>query len=73
MAEAIQEKIKQSLRTAEGLYHRLVLLIGETGSGKTELLREFAREIGTEVININLWLSAELLALSEKQIGRAHV
>ena len=67
MAEAIQEKIKQSLRAAEGLYHRLVLLVGESGSGKTTVLREFAGEIGTEVININLLLSAELLGLSEKQ------
>ncbi len=67
MAEAIQEKIKQSLRAAEGLYHRLVLVVGESGSGKTTVLREFAGEIGTEVININLLLSAELLGLSEKQ------
>ncbi len=67
MAEAIQEKIKQSLRAAEGLYHRLVLLVGETGSGKTKVLHEFAGAIGTEVININLLLSVELLALSEKQ------
>ncbi len=67
MSETIQEKIKQSLRAAEGLYHRLVLLVGESGSGKTTVLREFAGEIGTEVININLLLSAELLGLSEKQ------
>lgn len=69
MAEAIQEKLKQSLLAAEGLYHRLVLLVGECGSGKTEVLREFAEEIGTEVININLLLSAELLGLSETQRG----
>ena len=69
MAEAIQEKLKQSLRAAEGLYHRLVLLVGESGSGKTEVLREFAEEIGTEGININLLLSAELLGLSETQRG----
>ena len=67
MAGMIHERIKQSLQTAEGLYHRLVLLVGETGSGKTKVLREFAGEIGTEVININLLLSAELLGLSEKQ------
>jgi predicted ATPase len=67
MAEAMQEQIRQSLRTAEGLYHRLVLLVGETGSGKTKVLREFAGAIGTEVININLLLSAELLGFSEKQ------
>ena len=69
MAEAIQEKLRQSLRAAEELYHRLVLLVGESGSGKTEVLREFAEEIGTEVININLLLSAELLWLSETQRG----
>ena len=69
MAEAIQEKLKQTFRAAEGLYHRLVLLVGESGSGKTEVLREFAEEIGTEVININLLLSAELLGLSETQRG----
>ena len=69
MAEAIQEKLRQSLRAAEELYHRLVLLVGESGSGKTEVLREFAEEIGTEVININLLLSAELLGLSETQRG----
>ena len=67
MAGMIHERIKQSLQTAEGLYHRLVLLVGETGSGKTKVLREFAEDIGAEVININLLLSAELLGLSEKQ------
>ena len=48
MSEPVQEKLKQSLRAAEGLYHRLVLLVGESGSGKTQLLREFAGEIGSE-------------------------
>ncbi len=67
MAGMIHERIKQSLQTADGLYHRLVLLVGETGSGKTKVLREFAEDIGAEVININLLLSAELLGLSEKQ------
>jgi len=66
IVESIQEKIKQSLHAAEGLYHRLVLLVGESGSGKTEILRKFAGEIGTEVININLQLSKELLGLTEK-------
>ena len=35
MAGIVHEKIRQSLQAAEGLYHRLVLLVGETGSGKT--------------------------------------
>ena len=44
MAEPVHEKIKRSLQAAEGLYHRLVLLVGETGSGKTDVLREVANE-----------------------------
>ena len=67
MAEPIHEKIKRSLQSAEGLYHRLVLLVGETGSGKTSVLRDVAEEFGTSVINVNLGLSGELLELSAKQ------
>jgi hypothetical protein len=67
MAEPTQEKIKLYLQAAEGLYHRLVLLVGASGSGKTGVLREVAADLGTEVININLELSAELLELTAKQ------
>jgi len=49
------------------LYHRLVLLVGETGSGKTGVLREIAEGYGTSVINVNLALSCELLELTAKQ------
>lgn len=67
MAKLIQEKIKRSLQAAEGLYYRLVLLVGETGSGKTEILRDVADDLDAEVININLTLSCELLELTTKQ------
>lgn len=67
MAEPIHDKIKRSLQAAEGQYHRLVLLVGETGSGKTGALREIAEEFGTFIININLVLSSELLELTAKQ------
>lgn len=67
MAEPIHDKIKRSLQTAEGLYYRLVLLVGETGSGKTGVLRDVAEEFGSSVINVNLALSGELLELTAKQ------
>ncbi|MDD4616710.1 MAG: BREX-3 system P-loop-containing protein BrxF [Alphaproteobacteria bacterium] len=67
MAEPIHHMIKRSLLAAEGLYHRLVLLVGETGSGKTGILRNIAECFGTSVININLALSSELLELTAKQ------
>lgn len=67
MAEPIHDKIKRSLQAAEGLYHRLVLLVGETGAGKTGLLRDVAKELGSSVINVNLALSGELLELTATQ------
>ncbi len=63
----IKEKIIETLKTAEGLYYRLLLLVGEANSGKTLYLRELANERNLEVININLALSKELLELSAKQ------
>jgi hypothetical protein len=67
MAKLIQDKIKRSLQAAEGVYYRLVLLVDESGSGKTGILRDVADDLGVEVININLALSFELLELTAKQ------
>ena len=67
MTEPIQEIIMHSLHAAAGLYHRLVLLVGETGSGKTAVLRCVARELGVPVINVNLELSAHLVEMTAKQ------
>ncbi|ABA56597.1 hypothetical protein Noc_0055 [Nitrosococcus oceani ATCC 19707] len=67
MAEPVHDTIKSSLQAAEGLYHRLVLLVGEAGSDKTEAFHDVADELGTEVVNVNLVLSSELLELTAKQ------
>lgn len=67
MADSIHDKIRHSLQAAEGLYHRLVLLVGEKGSGKTNVLRDVAEQYGASVINVNLALSSELLELTAKQ------
>lgn len=61
MAESIHQKVKRSLQAAEGLYYRLVLLVGKTGPGKTDVLREVADEFGSSIVNVNLALSSELL------------
>lgn len=67
MAEPIHGKIKQSLQAAEGLYHRLVLLVGKIDSGKTRVLQDVADAFGTSIINVNLALSIQLLELTAKQ------
>ena len=67
MAESIHDKINRSLQATAVLYHRLVLLVGEYSSGKTNVLRDVAEEFGTSVINVNLALSSELLGLTTRQ------
>ena len=67
MAGPIHDKIKRSLHAAESLHHRLVLLVGDAGSGKTVVLREVSEEFGSSVIDISLALSGELLELTAKQ------
>lgn len=67
MAEPVHEALKCALSKAEGAYYRLVLLVGESGAGKTAALNALAEELGVPVINANLALSSELLELTNKQ------
>lgn len=67
MAEPIENKVKRSLKAAEHLYYRLVLIVGKCGSGKTAVIQNLAKQYGTSPININLNLSKKLLELTKKQ------
>ena len=49
------------------MYNRLVLLVGEAGSGKTGILQDVAGELNTSVVNVNLVISSQLLELTTKQ------
>ena len=63
LSEALNEKIGH----AESLYHRLVLVVGAEGSGKTSALRDLTECIGAPLVNVNLELSRRLLELTERQ------
>lgn len=67
MTALIEQKIIKLLNEAEPLYNRLVLLVGECGSGKTSIVQNLAQENNTELINVNLHLSKALLELTTKQ------
>lgn len=64
---SIHDLLKRSLRAADDLYYRLVLLVGETGSGKTAVLHRLAADLGTEPVNVNRDLALELLELTPGQ------
>jgi hypothetical protein len=67
MTSSIYSEIHSALEATEGLYHRMVLVVGGSETGKTFALREAAESFSVNVINVNLVVSAELLGLSMKQ------
>jgi len=62
-----KENISAFIESAENQYCRLVLLVGESSSGKTETLQMLAADCGRSVTNANLQLSQAMLELTVKQ------
>lgn len=61
------EQILARLDDVEALYHRLILLVGPAGSGKTAALRDVSTKTGAKLVNLNLAVSGALLELTERQ------
>ena len=60
-------ELEQLLPDVGRQYHRLVLVIGPAGSGKTPLLKELCRRQSLPYLNVNLALSQRLLDLTSKE------
>ena len=67
MATSTSEEIIDKINQTHELYHRLVLVVGRSGSGKTSLLQEVSKQTGFRYLNLNLELSRALLELTERQ------
>ncbi|MEA1968645.1 MAG: BREX-3 system P-loop-containing protein BrxF [Thermodesulfobacteriota bacterium] len=67
MIELIRDKLLASAKESESLYHRLVLLVGPPGSGKTIVLNKVAEKLGRDIINVNLELSECLLEMTSRK------
>lgn len=67
MTKHLSEEVIEKIRHAESLYHRLILVVGPEGKGKTSVLREVAKRIDAPLMNINLELSRRMLDLTERQ------
>jgi len=59
-----------AVESVAAAYHRLVLVVGSSGAGKTELLQLLADELGTPLVNVNLELSRQLLEVPRKKRPR---
>ncbi len=70
MNSTIFEEVSEKIGHAKGLYHRLVLVVGPAGTGKTAALREVSERIDAPLVNTNLELSRQLLDLAERQRPR---
>lgn len=67
MTEPISGRIIQAIGQAAALYHRLVLLVGPAGAGKTIALQDVHERTDAPLLNVNLDLSRHMLELTERQ------
>lgn len=67
MAPPLSYQVVERVSEAAPLYHRFVLVVGPTGSGKTAALRDLHLERGWSLLNVNLELSERLLELTTRQ------
>ena len=61
------ESVLEQLEKAGEMYHRLVLVVAPSGSGKTAVLQDVAGNQGVSCLNVNLELSKRMLDLTTKQ------
>ena len=67
MKSLLFEDVRDKIEHAKGLYHRLVLVVGPAGTGKSAALREVSEGTGAPLVNTNLELSRRLLDLAARQ------
>jgi hypothetical protein len=67
MAERLSDNLLSGIKEVAALYHRLLLLVAPSGSGKTTALQDLAERTGAPLINVNLEVSKGLLDLSGRQ------
>ncbi|RMH30838.1 MAG: BREX-3 system P-loop-containing protein BrxF [Nitrospirae bacterium] len=69
MPSLLADQILQKIDQAPELYHRLILLIAPSNSGKTSVLQEVSvsASASAPLVNVNLELSRRMLDLTERQ------
>ena len=67
MPPVLSERIAEGMAAVRTSYHRLVVVVGSSRSGKTTAMQQLRDATGVPLINVNLELSKRLLDLTERQ------
>lgn len=67
MPPLLSDQITESMAAVKACYHRLVVVVGPSRSGKTTALQQVRDAAHVPLINVNLELSKRLLDLTERQ------
>lgn len=67
MTTAPVDNVIEKLSYTGELYHRLIILVGPAGSGKTAVLKDVHEQTRFPIISVNLELSRRMLDLTERQ------
>lgn len=63
----LPDDVVRAAGQAQGLYHRLVLLVAPSGSGKTAILKSVAQTQKLPFLNVNLEVSSRMLDITGRQ------
>ncbi|MGI5818107.1 MAG: BREX-3 system P-loop-containing protein BrxF [Armatimonadota bacterium] len=66
MQDAVRQ-IQEALESISDRYYRLLLVVGEAGSGKTETLRALSSVEGYRYVNLGVELSERMSGLADEQ------
>jgi len=67
MVEPLVGRVLRKISEARELYHRLILMVGPAGSGKTSALQQVSARTSAPLVNVNLELSRRMLDLTERR------
>jgi len=67
MAEPLANVIMRRICQANGLYHRLIMVVAPAGAGKTAALQDVHERTAAPFLNVNLERSRRMFGLTERQ------